>query len=76
MQPGQADYSDSGPTGDHRIPTSAVLGTGQQGGGQHATSGKVEHIIGSMIGSKSLKAKGIQKEQYVLNLCITFQGHT
>ena len=54
-------YSGSDPTGDHQIPTSAALGAGH--GGQHAMTGKVEHAVGSMIGSKSLKAKGIQKEQ-------------
>ncbi|KAK7044861.1 hypothetical protein R3P38DRAFT_3258940 [Favolaschia claudopus] len=26
-------------------------------------TGKIEHAVGSMVGSKSLKAKGIQKEQ-------------
>jgi hypothetical protein len=64
MQSGQGDYyGGSGPTGDHPIPPSAALGAGKQGNGQHEMTGKVEHAIGSMIGSKSLKAKGIQKEQ-------------
>jgi hypothetical protein len=56
-------YSGPGPTGDHQIPPSASLGTGQQGSSQHAMTGKIEHAVGSMLGSKSLKAKGIQKEQ-------------
>jgi len=60
---GQGYYAGSGPSGDHQIPSSAALSAGQQGSGQHAITGKVEHAVGSMIGSKSLKAKGIQKEQ-------------
>jgi uncharacterized protein YjbJ (UPF0337 family) len=26
-------------------------------------TGKIEHAVGSIVGSKSLKAKGLQKEQ-------------
>jgi hypothetical protein len=63
MQSGQAGhYNASGPPPD-QIPSSAALGTNRQGAGQHAMTGKVEHAVGAMIGSKSLKAKGIQKEQ-------------
>ncbi|KAJ7058225.1 hypothetical protein C8F01DRAFT_1256101 [Mycena amicta] len=40
--------------------TGTGTGTGSGGG---ATTGKIEHAIGSIVGSKSLKAKGIQKEQ-------------
>jgi hypothetical protein len=64
IQPGQSGYyAGSGPTGEHPIPSSAAVGVRQQGSGQHAMTGKVEHAVGSLIGSKSLKAKGIQKEQ-------------
>ena len=63
MQSGQAGYYNaSGPPAD-QIPSSAALGASQPGTGQHAMTGKVEHAVGTMIGSKSLKAKGIQKEQ-------------
>lgn len=36
---------------------------GQRSGGASATVGKIEHAIGTMVGSQSLKAKGLQKEQ-------------
>jgi hypothetical protein len=36
-----------------------------QSGGSHALAGKVEHAIGTLICSSSLKAKGLQKERYV-----------
>lgn len=63
VQSGQAGYHNaSGPPPD-QIPSSSAIGTNQQGAGQHAMTGKVEHAVGAMIGSKSLKAKGIQKEQ-------------
>ncbi|KAF8162475.1 hypothetical protein K438DRAFT_1775908 [Mycena galopus ATCC 62051] len=41
------------------------------GGG--AMTGKIEHAVGSIIGSKSLKAKGIQKEQEARGLKIQSQ---
>lgn len=45
-------------------PTGALNNEGQQrGGGGHSMTGKVEHAVGSMIGSNALKAKGLQKEQ-------------
>jgi len=63
VQSGQAGYHNAfGPPPD-QIPSSSAIGTNQQGAGQHAMTGKVEHAVGAMIGSKSLKAKGIQKEQ-------------
>jgi hypothetical protein len=44
--------------------TSAVSGPGHTArGGGHSTTGKIERAVGTMIGSKSLKAKGMQKEQ-------------
>ncbi|KAF7983234.1 hypothetical protein HWV62_23532 [Athelia sp. TMB] len=48
------------------IPPTAALGPGGQQApvhSGHATTGKIEHAVGTMIGSKSLKAKGLQKEQ-------------
>ena len=33
------------------------------GPGSGAFTGKVQHIVGALIGSESLKAKGIAKEQ-------------
>ncbi|KIP12092.1 hypothetical protein PHLGIDRAFT_124280 [Phlebiopsis gigantea 11061_1 CR5-6] len=39
------------------------FGNGQSSGGASATAGKVERIIGTMVCSSSLKAKGLQKEQ-------------
>lgn len=37
--------------------------SGQNSGHASATTGKVERIIGTVVCSQSLKAKGIQKEQ-------------
>ncbi|KAJ7196515.1 hypothetical protein GGX14DRAFT_672774 [Mycena pura] len=44
-------------------PTNAVnVGHGHHTGGG-ALTGKIEHAIGTIVGSQSLKAKGLQKEQ-------------
>lgn len=71
--PGQGGFNDRGGTGDagnpDLPPLSTLSSSGQPGqphpgsGGGHAMTGKVESAIGGVIGSKSLKAKGLQKEQ-------------
>nr|GAT48164.1 predicted protein [Mycena chlorophos] len=50
-----------GAGGQQIPPAHAVNASG--GGGGSAMTGKIEHAVGSIVGSKSLKAKGIQKEQ-------------
>lgn len=48
------------------LPPANVLSHSDQsrrGGGGQAFTGKVERTVGSLIGSDSLKAKGLQKEQ-------------
>ncbi len=37
-----------------------------RGGTGSSTTGKIEHALGSALGSESLKAKGMQKERYAL----------
>ncbi|KAF7360167.1 hypothetical protein MVEN_00745200 [Mycena venus] len=44
-------------------PANAINSTNQPHSGGGAMTGKIEHAVGSLVGSKSLKAKGIQKEQ-------------
>jgi len=56
------------------IPPAETLNSQNQshsGGG--ALTGKIEHAVGSIVGSKSLKAKGIQKEQEARGLKIQSQ---
>ncbi|KAJ7185824.1 hypothetical protein C8R46DRAFT_1288968 [Mycena filopes] len=48
------------PPSDHVNPN---LGPTNHSTGGGKVTGKIEHVIGSIVGSKSLKAKGIQKEQ-------------
>jgi hypothetical protein len=58
----------------HLPPASALSGPGhptRNGGG--ATTGKIEHAIGSLIGSASLKAKGLQKEQEAASMKVQSQ---
>ncbi|KAJ7108737.1 hypothetical protein C8R44DRAFT_986674 [Mycena epipterygia] len=43
------------------------------GGGGGAMTGKIEHAVGSLVGSKTLKAKGIQKEQEARGLKVQSQ---
>ncbi|KAL4242960.1 hypothetical protein ABKN59_011179 [Abortiporus biennis] len=43
------------------IPPTNHFGSGSGGGS--SMTGKMEHTIGSLVGSQNLKAKGIQKEQ-------------
>ncbi|KAF7351394.1 hypothetical protein MSAN_01571100 [Mycena sanguinolenta] len=60
--------------GNTGIPPASALGSQNQshsGGG--AMTGKIEHAVGSLVGSKSLKAKGIQKEQEARGLKIQSQ---
>jgi hypothetical protein len=38
------------------------------GGGGSSTTGKIERTVGNIVGSKSLQAKGLQKEEYVFLL--------
>jgi len=46
------------------VPPANHLNQGQQqGGGGRRFEGKLEHAVGSMVGSQALKNKGIQKEQ-------------
>ena len=44
-------------------PTSHINAGQQQGHGGRALEGKMEHAVGSMVGSQALKNKGLQKEQ-------------
>lgn len=73
--PGATDQSMSGGTGvqgmgaghGSSIPPSAALGaSGHKHGAGGNLTGKVEHAVGSMVGSNALKAKGLQKQQLVL----------
>jgi len=55
-------------------PTGALSGAGQQPhSGGSAMTGKIEHAVGSLVGSKTLKAKGIQKEQEAQGLKVQSQ---
>jgi hypothetical protein len=49
------------------LPPTGTLNNSNQtrGGAGHSLTGKVERTVGSMVGSSALKAKGLQKEQYV-----------
>ncbi|KAJ7761207.1 hypothetical protein DFH07DRAFT_815740 [Mycena maculata] len=51
--------------GGPAIPPANTINTQPQhhSGGGGATTGKIEHAIGSLVGSNTLKAKGLQKEQ-------------
>jgi len=63
-------------TGTTGIPPATNIGGQNQphsGGGGSAMTGKIEHAVGSLVGSKSLKAKGIQKEQEARGLKIQSQ---
>ncbi|KZP06904.1 hypothetical protein FIBSPDRAFT_876057 [Athelia psychrophila] len=67
---GTGGYSDQNAMGggqqNQNIPPSIALGPGGQQApvhSGHSTTGKIESAIGGMIGSKALKAKGLQKEQ-------------
>jgi len=64
---GQSEhYGGAGTTGNTSIPPTNIAQSGHQqpqSGGGHAMTGKVEHALGTMLGSKSLKAKGLEKEQ-------------
>lgn len=47
------------------IPPTGTINSQQQPrtGGGSAMTGKIEHAVGSLIGSNALKTKGLQKEQ-------------
>ncbi|KAJ7800356.1 hypothetical protein B0H14DRAFT_1692402 [Mycena olivaceomarginata] len=61
-------------TGTTGIPPSTNINSQHRsGGGGGAMTGKIEHVVGSLVGSKSLKAKGIQKEQEARGLKIQSQ---
>ncbi|KAH7919405.1 hypothetical protein BV22DRAFT_862439 [Leucogyrophana mollusca] len=49
--------------GNPNIPPPGHVNHQDGGGGSHAFTGRVEHAVGSMIGSNALKAKGMQKQQ-------------
>ncbi|EMD35567.1 hypothetical protein CERSUDRAFT_124839 [Gelatoporia subvermispora B] len=54
----------AGPNGPSIPPTGAVNPSqNTQGSGGGRLTGKVEHAVGSMVGSQALQAKGLQKEQ-------------
>ncbi|KAJ7665958.1 hypothetical protein DFH06DRAFT_1295167 [Mycena polygramma] len=56
------------------IPPAGTLNHGNQGGGSgKSMTGKIEHVVGSVVGSKSLKEKGILKEQEARGLKIQSQ---
>jgi len=55
------------------IPPAETLSGNQSHSGGGAMTGKIEHAVGSIVGSKSLKAKGIQKEQEARGLKIQSQ---
>lgn len=48
------------------LPPVGTLNDSHQSHSGHSLTGKVERTVGAMIGSSSLKAKGMQKEQYVM----------
>jgi len=48
------------------IPAAGAASKGSGSAGEKAFVGKLEHIAGSILCSSSLKAKGIQKERYVI----------
>lgn len=56
-------YNDPSMTSGNQpnIPPSSHLNA-SQGGAGHASTGKVEKALGSIVGSNALKAKGMQKE--------------
>lgn len=60
---GADPYSNTAGYNDPSIPPANQINTGQHGGGGARMAGKVEHAVGSMIGSQALKTKGMQKEQ-------------
>ncbi|KAJ7668030.1 hypothetical protein B0H17DRAFT_1088420 [Mycena rosella] len=74
MMAGQGQQYGAG--GGAAIPPTGALSSQHQqqphsGGG--AMTGKIEHAVGSIVGSKTLKAKGIQKEQEAKGMKIQSQ---
>jgi hypothetical protein len=37
-------------------------------------AGKVEHVIGTLVGSSALKTRGLENEQYVENSVVSVEG--
>lgn len=64
----------AGHTGQAGIPPSAALNAKGANGGGHSTTGKIERGMGNLLGSESLRAKGVQKEQWVpcLSSCLHY----
>ena len=52
-------------------PPPAQYAGGQASGGERLT-GKVEHGVGAVVGSKALEARGAEKEQYVFSTFLIF----
>ncbi|TCD71910.1 hypothetical protein EIP91_000042 [Steccherinum ochraceum] len=65
---GQPNYvhtgnTNSDPYQDPNLAPAGHLNNNQQSGGGSRMTGKVEHAVGSLVGSQALKSKGMQKEQ-------------
>ncbi|KAJ7269609.1 hypothetical protein C8J57DRAFT_1716675 [Mycena rebaudengoi] len=73
-EPTMAGHHHAG-TGAAIPPIGAVSGTQNHhsSGGGGAMTGKIEHAIGTIVGSSSLKAKGLQKEEEARGLKIQSQ---
>ncbi|KAI0074471.1 hypothetical protein K474DRAFT_1532576 [Panus rudis PR-1116 ss-1] len=60
-------YSNTIGNNDPSVPPAAHINAGNQhhpsGGAGTRMAGKMEHAVGTMVGSQALKTKGIQKEQ-------------
>jgi len=54
--------NNTGPNDPNIAPTNH-FNNGQRSGGGSRMTGKMEHAVGSLVGSQALKAKGMQKEQ-------------
>jgi len=59
---GASDPYGAAGVGTQAVPHASAVNQTHHGPG-HALAGKVEHAVGSLLGSQSLKAKGLQKEQ-------------
>jgi hypothetical protein len=50
--------------GEHIPPTATLNQSGRQSHGSGSSmTGKVEHAVGSIVGSNALKAKGLEKQR-------------
>lgn len=50
-------------TNDPNVVPTGHFNNNQHSGSGSSTAGKIEHAVGSLVGSQALKAKGMQKEQ-------------